>query len=87
MTDCRHCRPSVNQDPALHCHLCGHHIGARRTHYIVRRSFVLCATCLEGRPAHDKMHPDCPQRWHDLFDHEVRLATRGGAWRVLQEAL
>jgi hypothetical protein len=99
MTDCRYCQPPEDLDvtpgrhpwgdgpaPAWHCRLCGHHIGRRRWHHVVRGRYVLCGRCDLHPASHRRLYPDCPDRWHDLGDHPLNLATRGGAWRLLLEA-
>jgi len=32
---------------------------------------------------HAVYFPHCPKSWHDLYDHDLLLATRAAAWFVL----
>ena len=71
--------------PPLDCDWCGRRIGRRRWHRIVAGAFVICLRCADrrGRELHGALYPHCSESWHDLGDHALLLATRGGAWRVL----
>ena len=73
--------------PALDCHECGKRIGKRRFHCIIDNTRVLCARCLDQRHLHTKYHPDCPTSWHDMYDHDIKLATRAAAWHLLANDL
>jgi hypothetical protein len=71
--------------PAHDCHECGKHIGNRRFHCIVDNTRVLCGRCLDQRHLHTKYYPECPDAWHDMYDHDLKLATRAAAWFVLND--
>ena len=70
--------------PALRCDECGKRIGRRRLHFVLTDGArLLCGRCTERRDLHAVYFPHCPKSWHDLYDHDLRLATRAAAWFVL----
>jgi hypothetical protein len=69
--------------PALRCDECGKRIGRRRLHFVTASAHLLCGSCLDKRQLHTKYYPDCPENWHDMYDHGGQLATRAAAWFVL----
>lgn len=78
--------------PALRCDECGKRIGIRRGHHVLSDGeILLCGGCRtsysagRGRGMHSKYYPDCPDSWHDMFDHPGHLATRAAAWFVLSD--
>jgi hypothetical protein len=74
--------------PALRCDECRKRIGKPRTHFVTASENLLCPHCMTLNRAasgrlHAKYYPDCPEPWHDMFDHGLSHATRAGAWFVL----
>jgi hypothetical protein len=70
--------------PALRCDQCGKRIGRRRLHCVLGDGArLLCSRCLSRRELHAVYYPDCPVRWHDMYDHGLSFATRAAAWFVL----
>ncbi len=63
--------------PAFDCASCGRRIGKTATHHLIGGSGVVCSRCLT-RPAHARLFPDCPHRWHDVYDHQCSPGTRAG---------
>jgi late competence protein required for DNA uptake (superfamily II DNA/RNA helicase) len=76
--------------PALRCDECGKRIGKPRTHFIPASENLLCPSCMVLTRSgsvrlHAKYYPDCPETWHDMWDHSLSHATRAGAWFVLPD--
>lgn len=76
--------------PALCCDECRKRIGKSRTHFVIASGNLLCPGCLvltRGSSArlHAKYYPDCPEDWHDMWNHNISHATRAAAWFVLAE--
>ena len=69
--------------PPHDCHECGRRIGERRFHCIINNTHVLCGKCIDKRHLHATYYPDCPENWHDMYDHALHFATRAAAWYVL----
>nr|ABP46366.1 hypothetical protein Mflv_3895 [Mycolicibacterium gilvum PYR-GCK] len=65
------------------CALCDTRIGRDRPHLIVGTNTVHIR-CAEQRSAHNTIYPDCHIRWHDVWDHPLQTATRGGADQLLR---
>lgn len=69
----------------FNCHHCRRLIGQRRTHLIVN-GHVLCIRCMEKRELHPIYWPDCPEAWHDMYDHGLTFATRAAAqWTLAKQ--
>lgn len=69
--------------PALDCSQCGKRIGKARTHvYVPATGTVWCLKCFSpftgSRPVHARTYPDCPETWHDMYDHPHSIGTRAG---------
>ena len=80
--------------PVLRCEECSRRLVRGRGHYIVAGRHLLCSGCLlpdcghgSTRRLHEKYHPACPARDHDMWNHEVRNATRAAAWYLLLETV
>jgi predicted amidophosphoribosyltransferase len=70
------------------CSLCQRRIGKNRTHFVVgAEPKVVCINCMENRHSHAVLYPGCQETWHDTFDHGLMVATRGGARRIIGEAV
>lgn len=70
--------------PALDCSRCGRTVGKRRGHSLTEDNRVLCVRCLWDRRLHADYWPDCPESWHDAFDHTPYVVgTRAGIAAVL----
>lgn len=74
--------------PALDCHECGRRIGKQRLHFITKFGHqpgrLLCGKCRDNKSLHAKYYPDCPDDWHDMWDHPCHGATtRATAWLIL----
>lgn len=70
--------------PPFVCVHCSRTIPARRGHNVTDTGHVLCGRCIFDRRLHDQLFPDCPDRWHDMFDHLRFVAgTRAGTAAVL----
>ncbi|BBZ74142.1 hypothetical protein [Mycobacterium paraseoulense] len=80
----------VGPAPALNCSVCGRRIGLRGAHFFVQPNVLMCGKCAtwdnNSRTAHAARYPDCPDTWHDMWDHYICSATRAGAWYVLERA-
>jgi hypothetical protein len=77
--------------PALDCSVCGHRMGKRRGHFIFEHNRLICGRCADwpngsSVAAHARHYPDCPKKWHDMWDHLDCMATRAAAWYVLSRA-
>lgn len=64
--------------PQLECSLCDRVIGKAAAHFLIDGSHVLCGRCSRATDAHARLFPDCPERWHDIFDHPISQGTRAG---------
>jgi hypothetical protein len=73
--------------PALRCDECGKRIGRRRLHALIEtdRMHLLCGRCLDRQDLHANYYPDCPEIWHDMFDHHISYTSRAAAWFVLTD--
>jgi hypothetical protein len=77
--------------PALRCDECGKRISKPQgLHGVTESQNLLCGRCLVPQHAgtqclHAKYYPDCPEAWHDMFDHHISYATRAAAWLVLPD--
>ncbi|MBX7434167.1 hypothetical protein JDV09_18895 [Mycobacterium sp. Y57] len=74
--------------PALPCSHCGRTIAKRRGHLTFDGTVLLCGKCVEAptpQAAHARHYPDCPHRWHDMWDHPVQFASRAAAWLILND--
>ncbi|MCV7317269.1 hypothetical protein H7J77_17175 [Mycolicibacillus parakoreensis] len=71
---------------AYRCNVCNRRLGLNRMHLVVNNTTILCARCANenGRRLHSELHPDCPEDWHDVYDHPLKFATRAGVFRVQQ---
>lgn len=62
------------------CESCGRTIGARSTHVRYRQTGnIYCIACVTTSGRHGEEFPDCPDQWHDGWDHEPQLCTRAAA--------
>ena len=78
--------PCHLDDTRIHCTLCRRRIGRNRLHLLpANNAYVICGRCADRPDAHERLHPDCPARWHDGHDHITRLATRAAATHLLKE--
>lgn len=76
--------------PAFDCPKCHRRIGKKRTHYLIKTTGeVWCPSCTYpftgSIPTHAIAHPDCPTKWHDMWDHssDHLSGTRAGiAWHL-----
>lgn len=69
--------------PEFTCAQCGRVIGRGRTHvYVNALDAVWCLRCFSphagSREVHARVYPDCPERWHDMYDHPTVSGTRAG---------
>jgi hypothetical protein len=80
-------RGAAAPPPALRCDECGQRLGKARGHLVTASQNLVCARCAleNARRLHTKYYPDCPEDWHDVFDHHIGHATRAGAWFVLAD--
>jgi hypothetical protein len=69
----------MTTDEPFDCDICRRRIGANTTHLITENGVVCHVGCAERRTTHDAVYPDCPLRWHDLWDHGLVHGSRGGA--------
>lgn len=70
--------------PPLDCAACAQTIGKWAGHNLTDDLRVLCSRCLFRRDLHRTFWPDCPLRWHDVFDHTKSVAsTRAGVVAAL----
>jgi hypothetical protein len=78
---------------AINCVVCDRPISPRR-HVVLlgtRDDYdparVVCTRCMQNsNPLHARFWPDCPEAWHDLYDHPHALATKAAAVYLLDEA-
>lgn len=70
--------------PALDCSACGRTIGKRAGHSITEDNRVICTRCLGDKRLHGVFWPECPDTWHDMYDHTPSVCgTRAGvAWKL-----
>ena len=77
----------MNAAPPLDCAVCHRTIAKKRTHYLLgdrTADRLVCGRCLAAGPElHARFYPDCPDGWHDLYDHPMSLASRAAAATVL----
>ena len=80
--------------PVLSCEECGARLVKGRGHYVVAGAHLLCSGCLlpdgglgSTRRLHARYYPNCPDARHEMWDHEVRNATRAAAWYLLLETV
>jgi hypothetical protein len=77
--------------PALRCDECRRRLGKQATHFVIAGGeYLLCQACMTGsrgrsQRLHGKYYPECPESWHEMFDHEKSFATRAGAWFSLTD--
>lgn len=64
--------------PALSCSVCRRTIGKRHSHHLTEGDRVLCSRCMDDPQMHSRVFPDCPVRWHDMYDHAGSVGTRAG---------
>lgn len=70
--------PPLTAAPEFECASCGRKIAKTKVHYLFD-SDVLCGRCVEGgQKGHASRYPDCPERWHDMYDHLRMHGTRAG---------
>jgi len=69
---------------AYRCRRCNRRIGVNKTHMLTATNVILCSRCVyrNSRPLHSQLYPDCPDEWHDLYDHPLASATRAYVYRV-----
>jgi hypothetical protein len=49
-----------------------------RRHYLLESGKVLCLRCMDDPAGHARDFQQCPEGWHDLFDHLRLFGTRAG---------
>jgi hypothetical protein len=67
----------------IFCQHCAKPIGKDRLHAVVNADTVLCCDCTSIAGQHARYHPDCPRDWHDMWDHDLKLADRACTHLIL----
>jgi hypothetical protein len=66
------------------CTACGRRIAKRASVPLCGDDLTICCSrCLGGHEAHAAIYPDCPEAWHDVYDHGTRLCTHAAARHLL----
>jgi hypothetical protein len=83
--------------PQFRCHICRRWIGKASSLYLLNREdpgpdpVTMHTRCAERRAshptirqAHAQLYPDCPEHWHDAWDHhDLTIGTWAGVAAVL----
>ena len=80
--------------PALDCDHCGRTIPNNKIHLLCDNGMTICYPCTyagskseyvegSGRKAHAAIYPDCPEAWHDMWDHITGTTDRACAWFLM----
>jgi hypothetical protein len=69
------------------CRVCAEPVPKRHKVIWTATGCVVCLRCGDhrAREAHAICYPDCPESWHDMWDHGNTFATTGGLRRVIAE--
>lgn len=60
---------SVPMAPAFTCNACHRVIGQDEGHNVTDDHRLICHPCLTTTPLHSRWYPQCPNGWHDMYDH------------------
>ncbi|AZL13756.1 hypothetical protein CXR25_13725 [Brevibacterium aurantiacum] len=60
---------SMSMAPAFTCNACHRVIGQDEGHNVTDDHRLICYPCLTTTPLHSRWYPQCPNGWHDMYDH------------------
>lgn len=75
--------------PSFDCEVCHRTIDKWRGHNVTTDNRIICSGCIPGnsKPLHRELFPDCPDDWHDMYDHlryvvsdRLAVAATLGLW-------